>query len=366
MGRTPTRGRTGGRVADGPGSRTIVIDGAEVTIAAYAAAGVVHDKVRRLSRREGRSMEEAAIIVGAKDAEMGRVLSSEALGVLAVADAYRAGAQLFERVQPMASVAQPRPKRQAKALHGEQMVMVFPAAEPPPPERPEPNPLTPDEILRDARYEVEVIDQIARVYPLIPVAPPVGRTRHVWRRLRGVADAFPLVLFMVLFVAVCVTLGLVVGDWFDGGLDDVHDGTAAGGQASVARVIDGDTIEVRQGSVLGTVRLIGINTPETVDPHSPVECFGPEASERTKALLPEGTQVRLVADVEARDRYGRLLAYVYRLDGLFVNRSLVEDGYAYVATYRPNVAHVDEFIAANAEARDGARGLWGACGGSAG
>ena len=71
------------------------------------------------------------------------------------------------------------------------------------------------------------------------------------------------------------------------------------------------------------VRLIGIDTPETVDPRKPVQCFGKEASDHTKALLPAGTAVRLERDAEARDRYDRLLAYVYRAsDGLFVNLEL--------------------------------------------
>jgi micrococcal nuclease len=141
-------------------------------------------------------------------------------------------------------------------------------------------------------------------------------------------------------------------------------GSAGGdGQASVVRVVDGDTVAVRVGGREETVRLIGIDTPETVDPRSPVECFGQEASDRAKALLPEGTGVRLVADVEARDRYDRLLAYVYRDDGTFVNLALVEDGYASVATYPPNVAHTSEFTAAAARARDEGRGLWSACGG---
>jgi micrococcal nuclease len=147
----------------------------------------------------------------------------------------------------------------------------------------------------------------------------------------------------------------------DGGGGD--DGSADG-RASVVRVVDGDTVEVRIDGRDETVRLIGIDTPETVDPRSPVECFGQEASDHTKALLPEGTEVRLVADVEARDRYDRLLAYVYRDDdGTFVNLALVEDGYASVLTYPPNVAHSSEFTAAAARARDEGRGLWGACGG---
>jgi len=144
------------------------------------------------------------------------------------------------------------------------------------------------------------------------------------------------------------------------------DGSASGDRtgAEVVRVVDGDTVVVRVGSVEEHVRLIGIDTPETVDPRSPVECFGKEASRRTGELLPVGTPVRVVRDVEARDRYQRLLAYLYRAeDDTFVNLALVEEGYASVLTYPPNVAHTDAFVVAAAEAREAGRGLWSACGG---
>jgi micrococcal nuclease len=132
--------------------------------------------------------------------------------------------------------------------------------------------------------------------------------------------------------------------------------------ATVVRVVDGDTIVARIDGAQERVRLIGIDTPETVKPRSPVECFGKEASAHTKDLLPPGTPVRLVLDAEARDRYGRLLAYVYRAaDGEFVNLALARDGYAGQATFPPNVAHVDEFRAAVAQARSAGRGLWSAC-----
>lgn len=133
----------------------------------------------------------------------------------------------------------------------------------------------------------------------------------------------------------------------------------AGRPAVVASVVDGDTIEVDDGE---RVRLIGIDTPETKDPRRPVGCFGAEASARTSALLPPGTAVRLVPDVEPTDRYGRTLAYVVRAeDDLFINRALVAGGYALVATYPPNVAHVEELLAAQTEARTAGRGLWSAC-----
>src|SRR5690348_2856653 len=96
------------------------------------------------------------------------------------------------------------------------------------------------------------------------------------------------------------------------------------GKATVVRVVDGDTIVVHINGSDETVRILGIDTPETHKPDTPVECFGPQASDRMTALLPKGTTVRLVRDVEARDRYGRLLAYVYRdSDGLFVDLTMV-------------------------------------------
>ncbi len=134
------------------------------------------------------------------------------------------------------------------------------------------------------------------------------------------------------------------------------------GEAVVKRVVDGDTIVVHVGGRDERVRLIGIDTPETVDPRKPVQCFGKEASEHTKGLLPPGTVVRLERDVEARDRYDRLLAYVYRQpDDLFVNLALARDGFANVLTIPPNVAYAEEFRAAAAEARDAGRGLWASC-----
>ncbi len=128
-------------------------------------------------------------------------------------------------------------------------------------------------------------------------------------------------------------------------------------------VIDGDTVIVRIGGHDQTVRLLGIDTPETVKPNSPVECYGPEASALTSALLAEGTAVRLVRDVEPRDAYGRLLAYVYRVDdGLFVNLHLVQVGAAVPLTFEPNTTYADRFVAAATTAERDGLGLWGTCG----
>jgi micrococcal nuclease len=136
------------------------------------------------------------------------------------------------------------------------------------------------------------------------------------------------------------------------------------GAASVNRIVDGDTLHVRVGGHDEDVRLIGIDTPETHKPNTPVECFGKEATKQLGRLIPKGTAVELVRDVEARDRYGRLLAYVYRSrDHLFVNLEMARTGFAAAYTYPPNVAHASEIVAAAADARDNNRGLWAACGG---
>ncbi|MEN9506634.1 MAG: hypothetical protein RI958_2560 [Actinomycetota bacterium] len=162
---------------------------------------------------------------------------------------------------------------------------------------------------------------------------------------------------LAVFLAVCLTACA------DAPLARVEGETVAA-NAVVADVVDGDTLSVRIDGQTEPVRLIGIDTPETVRPNSPVECFGPEASERTRQLLPPGTRVSLVRDLEARDHYGRLLAYVYRAsDGLFVNLALVDEGYATVLTFPPNTTHSRAFVAAASSAQRRSLGLWGACAG---
>jgi micrococcal nuclease len=131
----------------------------------------------------------------------------------------------------------------------------------------------------------------------------------------------------------------------------------------IAKISDGDTVTVRFDSgATEKVRLIGIDTPETKRPNTPIQCFGPEATQFTTALIPVGTKVRVERDIEVRDRYDRLLGYVYRAaDGLFVNEALAANGYANLLTYPPNVAHVDTFRDAVSAAREANRGLWRAC-----
>lgn len=140
------------------------------------------------------------------------------------------------------------------------------------------------------------------------------------------------------------------------------DGTRAV-RAQVTHVVDGDTVDLDlPDGTTERARLLGIDTPETVKPDTPVQCFGPEASARTKALLPVGTAVLVQRDAEARDRYGRLLVYLWRAkDQLFVNRSLVDDGFARTLSIEPNTAHRADLGAAAAGARAAGRGLWGTC-----
>jgi micrococcal nuclease len=135
----------------------------------------------------------------------------------------------------------------------------------------------------------------------------------------------------------------------------------AAGEAVIEDVVDGDTVDVDLDGRDERIRLIGIDTPETKDQESPVECYGPEATALTELLIPPGTIVRLERDAEARDDYGRLLAYVHRSDGLFVNLELARQGAATVLSIRPNTAYADVIANAVQEARRAGRGLWGTC-----
>lgn len=129
--------------------------------------------------------------------------------------------------------------------------------------------------------------------------------------------------------------------------------------ATLAEISDGDTLVLDDDT---RVRLIGIDTPETQHPEFGDECYGEAATKFVRTLLEPGDRVRLVLDVERRDQYDRLLAYVYRAsDDLFVNAAIVRRGYAYVSTIPPNVAHAEQFRRLAAKARARERGLWQGC-----
>ena len=178
--------------------------------------------------------------------------------------------------------------------------------------------------------------------------------------------SLPTALLLCLFAVACESHQVDLMSQAPATLDQEPAGYE---EAQVERVVDGDTIVVEvtgraEGPGAGEaevgqeyrLRLIGIDTPESVKPDSPVECFGEEASSAAKALL-EGQDVKLVKDVEEADQYDRLLRYVY-LEGEMANARLVANGYAAAYTYPPNVRHTDLLVQLEREAREGDRGLW--------
>lgn len=150
-------------------------------------------------------------------------------------------------------------------------------------------------------------------------------------------------------------------------------GVPAGAQAAVvASITDGDTLHlsaVRRGRVLRstsdvTVRLLEIDTPETVDPSKPVQCYGPQATTALTRLAPPGSRVYVLADQELIDPYDRTLLYLWSVmdgRGRFVNKALVHGGWAKASLYEPNDLYIDVMRRAEAGARRADRGLWGAC-----
>lgn len=161
-----------------------------------------------------------------------------------------------------------------------------------------------------------------------------------------------------------ILLGLAaVAAGFGGQLGVLGEGSeiTAGEGALVERAVDGDTIKVQLDGRTETVRYIGVDTPETKKPNTPVECFGKDASHENERLV-EGERVLLAPGVEPRDRYDRMLAYVRReRDGLFVNEALVRGGFATTLTIAPNDRYAPRFAALEAGARASRKGLWGAC-----
>jgi len=130
----------------------------------------------------------------------------------------------------------------------------------------------------------------------------------------------------------------------------------------IVKVIDGDTVDIALAGHTERVRLIGVNTPETKHPTKPIECFGPEASAYLAQLLPKGTTVRIERDVEARDRYGRMLLYLYLgSNDLFINLDLVARGYGTPMSIEPNTFYRNDFVRAAAQAEAADVGLWKAC-----
>ncbi len=158
-----------------------------------------------------------------------------------------------------------------------------------------------------------------------------------------------------------IVLGLTVSPKLD-----VQAPALAQDNYEIKQVIDGDTIEITRYGKPEQVRLIGLDTPETVDPRKPVQCFGKEASDNSKKLL-SGQKVRIEFDqkVGERDRYGRLLAYIW-LNSELVNLELIRGGYAHEYTYRSqSYKYQDQFKEAEGLAKQAQVGFWSpqTCGG---
>jgi micrococcal nuclease len=180
----------------------------------------------------------------------------------------------------------------------------------------------------------------------MPLHLPRPRSSRALKRL--------VTSFVLLAVAGCASPGAPRSLAVPGG--------GRGLPATVTHVVDGDTVDLELAGESERARLLGIDTPETVKPNAPVGCFGPEASARTKALLPPGTTVVVQRDREPRDRYGRLLVYLWRRrDDLFVNGSLVSDGFARTLSIAPNTSHQADLAARAGSARSAGAGLWAAC-----
>ncbi len=170
---------------------------------------------------------------------------------------------------------------------------------------------------------------------------------HGARRSRGVAFLLTVVMSAMVVATSCSSAS-------------VEDPS----RATVVEVVDGDTVRLRFGPITETVRLLGIDTPESVHPTVPEQCFGAEASAELRRLLPAGTGVEVFRDTDGRDHYGRLLLHVRRADdGLAVNLYLVAQGFAAAAFYDPNNVGRRSFLEAERTARTEARGLWGLCDG---
>ena len=135
-------------------------------------------------------------------------------------------------------------------------------------------------------------------------------------------------------------------------------------EATVVRVVDGDTLVLR-GRGVGPlpaeptrVRVLLVDTPEV---HTRHECFGDEAFDRAEDLVPDGSQVRVLADRDPDDRFGRALLHVWNADGVNLGEALVREGFAEVLQLDPNELYLDAFEAAEDQARSAGRGLWAAC-----
>lgn len=164
------------------------------------------------------------------------------------------------------------------------------------------------------------------------------------------------------FVGALVVLVLAIGQqlgWFDHAVQQAEQ--AQPGLYAVDHFVDGDTIAVKMGNKVESIRMIGVDTPETHKPNAPVQCYGPAAAQYTKTLIGTG-KVRLEADERStnRDRYNRLLRYVYLPDGRLLEAELIKNGYGFAYVDFPFTKSAD-FTKYQTEAKTASKGLWGNC-----
>lgn len=169
------------------------------------------------------------------------------------------------------------------------------------------------------------------------------------------------------FASAVIIIAITAGGWYisQNNWNDTYNALqqTQPGTYKIVRYVDGDTIAVDMEGVVETVRFIGIDTPETHKPNTPVQCYGPAAAAFTKNLIKNaGGRVRLQADPTNtnRDRYDRLLRYVYLPDGTLVNQQAVRQGYAFYYPYFP-FTKKQQFADAQAQAIRESVGLWAAC-----
>ncbi len=183
-------------------------------------------------------------------------------------------------------------------------------------------------------------------------------------------------LRILVLSAVAASVVLMAFSWW-AGTSSGPPTTGTAETAIVEFVIDGDTVDLIIDGQQERVRLIGVDTPESVSRDTPVQCYGAEASAALKGLLPINSVVRIERDAEARDRFGRVLLYLYRSDPnttdpgttdpnttdgeLFVNEWLLTNGFADTLFFEPNTTYRSQFTRLRNSARDAGVGLWGAC-----
>ncbi len=171
-----------------------------------------------------------------------------------------------------------------------------------------------------------------------------------------------IVMVVIFILLIFEGIGLFQGDPFISDLFTIEDEPEGEnlGKSKVIRVVDGDTVVLDINNVEEKVRLIGINTPETVDPRKEVECFGVEASNKAKDTLEETfVEVELDLSQGERDKYGRMLVYIILEDGTNFNMMMIEEGFAYEYTYDKPYKYQEEFKSAEKVAKQERRGLWG-------